>query len=70
MLGVKILNPVPFFFFLSWGFSFALSAVVSCDKNRIDNGDDDDDPGLNNFSEMICFVRAHCLFFSMIWYGG
>ena len=44
MLGVKIFNPVPGFF-LSRDFNFSLSAIVSCDGNRIDNGDDYD-PGL------------------------
>ena len=52
------------FFFLSGGFNFTLSAVVSCDGNSIDNGDDDD-PGLNNFSEDIPFVGVLCLFFSI-----
>ena len=52
------------FFFLSGGFNFTLSAMVSCDGNCINNGDDDDS-GLNNLSEDIPFVGVLCLFFSI-----
>ena len=48
LFGVKILNPVPVFL-LSRGFNFTLSAIVSCDGNCIDNGDDHDSD-LNNSS--------------------
>ena len=58
-----IFNPVPIFLF-SWGFNFTLSAIVFCNENRIDNGDDDN-PGLNNFYEDICFVGVLYLLFSI-----
>ena len=48
----------------SQSFKFALSAIVSCDGNPIDNGDDDD-PILDNFSEDTRFAEVLCLFFSM-----
>ena len=53
LFGIEIFNPVPLFF-LSQGFNFTLSAIVSCDGNRIDN-DDDDDLGSDTFSEVIRF---------------
>ena len=53
-LELKNFNPVPAFF-LSRGFNFTLSAIVSYGRNRIVNGDDDD-PGLD-----ICFVGVLCL---------
>ena len=62
LFGVKIFNPVPLFF--SRSFNYTLSVIVSCDGNRTDNGDDDD-PGLNNFSEDIRFVGVLSLFFSI-----
>ena len=52
------------FFFLSWGFSFTLSAIVSCDKNRIDNGDDDD-PGLTSLK---WYVLLELIVYSSVWY--
>ena len=54
------LNPGPVFFFsLSGGFNFTLSAIFSCDGNRIDQGDDDD-PGLH-----FRFVGVFCLSLSI-----
>ena len=53
LFGIKIFNPVPFF--ISWGFDFTLSAIISYDGNCIDNGDDDD-LGLD-----ICFVVVLCI---------
>ena len=58
LFGFKILNPAPAFF-LSRGFNLTLSAIVSCDRNHIDNGNDDD-PGLD-----ICFVGVFCLYLSI-----
>ena len=44
-------------FFLSQGFSFILSAIAFCDGNRID----DNDPGLNKFSEDIFLLEFFVL---------
>ena len=48
-----------FFFSLSGGFNFTLSAIFSCDENCIDQGDDDD-PGLH-----FRFVGVFCLSLSI-----
>ena len=58
LFGVKIFIPVPFLF-ISQGFNCTLSAIVSCDGNRVDNYDDND-PGLD-----ICFVGVLCLSLSI-----
>ena len=49
---------------VNYNSKFALSAIVSCDGNPIDNGDDDD-LVLDNFSEDTRFGEVLCLFFSM-----
>ena len=51
LFGIKI--------FISWGFDFTLSAIISYDGNCIDNGDDDD-LGLD-----ICFVVVLCISLSI-----
>ena len=41
LFGVKLFNPV-LVFYLSQGFKFTVSAIVSCDQNCADNNDDHD----------------------------
>ena len=41
LFGVKFFNPV-LVFYLSQGFKFTVSAIVSCDQNCADNNDDYD----------------------------
>ena len=55
---VKIFNPVPVVF-LFQELNLILLAIVSCKRNRIDNGDDD----YSDFD--ICFVGVLCLCLSI-----
>ena len=58
LFRVKIFNPVPVVF-LFQELNLILLAIVSCKRNRIDNGDDDY-PGFD-----ICFVGVLCLCWSI-----
>ena len=55
---VKIFNPAPVVF-LFQELNLILLAIVSCKRNRIDNGDDD----YSDFD--ICFVGVLCLCLSI-----
>ena len=55
---VKIFNPVPVVF-LFQELNLILLAIVSCKRNRIDNGDDD----YSDFD--ICFLGVLCLCLSI-----